>query len=238
MILDILLVLLLILVLFIGYKVGFLTRFLKMASTVLGLVFAVLFCGEFAKFLAYVGVQAPIQEKIYQNIITDDAFQTFQDSEHTAETLSHFFKELGLPKFIADVAGSGLSEQLQPLDIAHSVSQSIAHIVVVFLAFLILLIGGTLIVWVLKQVVKLLRKGVPLFRVVDGILGIVFSAALYFLVLYLLLFLLSLYLQLGTQDGMIEKFICGQLKMDSNQFGLAKYFYENNILGNLLKLIF
>ena len=57
-------------------------------------------------------------------------------------------------------------------------------------------------------------------------------------VVYLLFLILSLILQGAPHDSEFVRFFVEQLHLEDDKFGVAKYFYENNIITKFFELIF
>ena len=235
MIFDIILVLAFIITLFIGYKSGFLQKFVKLASGLCGLVFAVVFCGKFTSVLVSWGMQQPIKEAVLKNVIASDAFANLNGG--TPESVTQFITELGIPNFLAEIIAKALSTSLDANQLAVSISESVSYFALLVIGFLILLFGTSILFFILKFLIKLLRSS-TLIKFVDGILGIAWSALVFIVVIYVLFLIVSITLQFAPADNSVIQFITGQLKLNTDEFGLAKYMYENNILGNLFKLFF
>jgi hypothetical protein len=87
-------------------------------------------------------------------------------------------------------------------------------------------------------IIKGVRKSVGFFRVVDGIFGILFYVLIFVLIIYIAFLIISLILQGVDQNGEFYKFMMEQLHLEDDKFGIAKYLYENNLIGNFFGLLF
>lgn len=237
MILDIILCVLCLVVLIIGYKVGFLKRFIKIANVLGGGIIALLLASPFANLLGSMGLQKSISSNILSNIESTDAYLVFTNAADKEAAVSKFIESLGFPNFLADIIAGGVSNSIDAAEVATSIADSITKVILLVISFILLLILATLLMWILKLIINLLRTNFVI-RLADGILGVAFSFILFIVGTYLVLLLLSVGLQIPAIDNAIGGFIRDQLHLGTNEFGITKYLYENNIIGNILKLFF
>lgn len=226
-IIDIILVIFFILALILGAKKGFLERFRKLATGIIGLIIAILFCRQFADYLISNNVfKESIYNNVYNNIITSEAFQNGSDA-------SSVLSSLGFPKIIAEYLASGFSG----VDIASGLADQVYSLFMAIISFVILLVGCWVVSFLLKLLIKFLRNNVVI-RIVDGVLGVVLYAFLAICIVYIVFFLLSLFIQIPGLEG-FRDFVTVDMQLNNpDEFRLSKYFYENNILINFFKLFF
>lgn len=239
MILDICLILLALIVLFVGYRVGFLVTFVKIASVASGLVIAILFTKPVTNLATSWGLDDGISNTVYQNITASDAYQSYLTNGEGVDGISALLTELGLPSFLAKMVANNLPEETTNLEqYAIAISDTISYLAFAVIVFFCLLIFSSILFALLKLLIKALRKSVGIIRVVDGILGIILYAFLFLIVIYVLLLILSFVMQsLPASNGFVS-FMNQELKIGTNEFGLTKYLYEHNFLGNLIGLLF
>ncbi len=238
MILDLILILLFIIVAIIGYKVGFLTTLLKLTSALSGLIIAICFTKPVTNLVVNWGWDSAIEEKIYNNIVSSDAFMAYTEGGEGVEGIGKLLEELGLPSFISSFIAGGIVDSVDPLEIATSISEGVSYVFVFMIVFVLLLVFSSLAFLILKLIVKTVRKAVGFIRVLDGLAGIVFYFLIFMLLVYILFLILSLILQSASPDSGFVLFFEEQLHLEDDEFGLAKYIYKNNMIGNFLGLIF
>ncbi len=238
MILDLILIALFLIVAIIGYKVGFLTTLLKLTSALSGIIIAICFTKPVTNLAIEWGLDDSIEQTVYTNITTSDAFIAYTEGGAGVEGVNNLLQELGLPSFIANFVAGSLADAVDPLEIATSISQGVSYVFVFIIVFLLLLIFSSLAFFILKLLVKSIRKSVGVFRVLDGIVGIMFYLLIFMLIVYIAFLIISLILQSSAPDSGFVLFMEEQLHLDDEEFGLAKYIYKNNMLGNFLSLIF
>ena len=238
MILDIILIALFLIVAIIGYKVGFLTTLLKLTSALSGIIIAICFTEPVTNLAIEWELDNSIEQTIYTNITTSDAFKAYTEGGTGVEGINNLLQELGLPSFISNFVASKIVDSVDPLEIATSISQSVSYVFMFIIVFLILLIFSSLAFFILKLIVKSIRKSVGVFRVLDGIVGIAFYLLIFMLIIYIAFLVISLILQSAPADSGFVLFMEEQLHLNDEEFGIAKYIYKNNMLGNFLGLIF
>lgn len=224
---DILVVLLFIIAIILGFKKGFLQKFLKLASGIVGLVVAVIFCSRFADFLIAKGVFYPsIQQNIISNIESTSGISA-------NSTPSEILSAIGFPSVIANYIGEKFGGEL---DIP-SLAGETAHLFMVIISFLILLIGCWILTKIIKIIINIVRDSSKFVKIIDGILGVILYGFLAIVTLYILFFILSLIIQIPSLGGMRD-FLNVDMQLTTDKFRLSKYFYENNILVNFFRLFF
>ena len=238
MILDIILIALFLIVAIIGYKVGFLTTLLKLTSALSGIIIAICFTEPVTNLAIEWELDNSIEQTVYTNITTSDAFKAYTEGGAGVIGIDNLLQELGLPSFISNFVASKIVDSVDPLEIATSISQSISYVFMFIIVFLILLIFSSLAFFILKLIVKSIRKSVGVFRVLDGIVGIAFYLLIFMLIIYIAFLVISLILQSAPPDSGFVLFMEEQLHLNDEEFGIAKYIYKNNMLGNFLGLIF
>lgn len=238
LILDIILIALFLIVAIIGYKVGFLTTLLKLTSALSGIIIAICFTEPVTNLAIEWELDNSIEQTVYTNITTSDAFKAYTEGGAGVEGIDNLLQELGLPSFISNFVASKIVDSVDPLEIASSISQSISYVFMFIIVFLILLIFSSLAFFILKLIVKSVRKSVGVLRVLDGIVGIMFYLVIFMLIIYIVFLVISLILQSAPADSGFVLFMEEQLHLNDEEFGIAKYIYKNNMLGNFLGLIF
>ena len=238
MILDIILILLIIIVGVIGYKIGFLPTLIKLTSALSGLIIAICFTQPITDFVVECGWDNAIEERVYTNITSSEAFTSYIEGGEGVEGINGLLQELGMPPFVSSFVAGGIADVVDPIQIAQDISSGISYVFVFVIVFVFLLIFSSLIFWILKLIIKSVRKNVVAIRVIDGILGIVFYILIFMIILYIALLVISLVLQTASSDSEFVQFFTEQLHLNDDEFGIVKYLYENNIIGNFFGLLF
>ncbi len=207
----------------IGFKFGFLTKFIKVANALCGFVFSLLFCSKLSNAFVY---------KIWGDEMAVSFAQKFKNKAPGIETTSDLLKELGLPSFIANNVDVGLSVDQAYLRLG----ETFAKFLCVLISFCILFFGITVLCFLLKLLVKGIRKAKAI-RIVDGILGIVFYEILFYLFICIVMVILSFIMQSNGLEG-FRNFIINDFGLEHDSFRLSKELYQNNLIGNFFRIFF
>lgn len=237
-IIDAVVILIFILGLFIGFKLGFFKVILKLGSIVSGLLFSICLAKPMSKFLGLF-----MYDFFYNKCDTKiRASQTFQDLtgvENAKEALTDVLSDAGIPSFMAKFISNRITiEQVEDLQntIASKISNCFANFILCVIAFLLLLIGTSIILFILRKFIDKLRekKG---FRIFDGILGVVFSVVVVSCIVTLVFFIFTFVAEKPSSSFYI--FLNKDLRLESGKgLGVGRWFYNNNMLRFFFDLIF
>ena len=145
---------------------------------------------------------------------------------------------LNVPKFFADIICNGIengSAELPAIEAAGRISEYLSSIVMTIIAFFILLIGTFLIVLILKLVADALRTN-KLIKFVDGVLGMIFYLAVYAVIICVLFYALSIFIDQEWFTPAREWLNVDMMLEDDSKFRISKAIYESNILKRILDL--
>lgn len=231
-IVDIVLVIVLIISLIIGYKKGFLHKAISLIGVLVGLIVAFVFCQQLAGWLENQGViYDAVRDNIYNTITQSDAYlESNGDMKLLLENC------LGVPSlfsgWFAQLISSGDSLEAMSLNVA----MFFAHIVTVVASFFILFVGVFILAIVLKVISAILR-GNAIIKFIDGVLGIVLYGCLMLIFIY---FVFAIIRILSNYEffAPVMDFLNVDMMLDQeDKFRLSKYFYEHNIIYELIHLI-
>lgn len=234
---DIGIIVIFLIMLFIGWHFGFFNKLLKIANWFCGLIFSFIFCTKFADFLALF-MKKPIYNYFYNKASSNTVFDSITTEEEAQAAVSGVLNDCGLPKFLAKFFSkkitiddmSSFKEQ-----ICSGIGNSISRAILIIISFIVLFIGTTIIFFILKKLVDAFRENKK-FRVLDGILGVLFYAVLSFC---LVTILMAICYALGSNTSSIYTFFNKDMRLESSSgVGIARYFYNKNLVVNLIKLIF
>ena len=210
----------------VGFKKGFLTKFLKIADVVCGFFLSVALASKFSANITYRIFGDNLKDQYQTKILSSNAYQ----SVDSTLTSTDFLENLGVPRFIAKM----ISPELTIEECVSPLASLLAKMVCVIISFFILWIGLWLLIKLLKYLVKKLRENKTI-KTVDGILGIVFYCFLFYMCLS---FVMVIILAIMQGDNAINAWIVKDFSLDNDKFRISKWFYENNIIGNFLRMFF
>lgn len=238
MILDIIIIVLALGVVYLGYKIGFLTAVLKLTSSISGILMALFFGKPLTKLFISWGWGDWIRERAFNNIVSSDAYFAYTEGGEGAKGVSYLLQQLGLPSFISNFIAPGIVESVNPTEVANGIADGVSYVFIFIITFLGLLIFSSLIFFILKLCIKGIRKALKFIRIIDGILGVGFFLLMLMLLIYITFMIISLVLPSISQDSGFVSFMNQQLHLNDEKFGIAKYLYKNNIIGNFFGLLF
>ena len=165
---DVIIILLGILMIIIGYKKGFMNKALSIVGAIVLFAFAIFYSSQLAGLfkssgIIYNGLYSSMLAKIEPNL--NDSF---------AVTLE---KGFGIPSFLATILAFFMGNPQRGLS-AEASAEIVATKTVVLISFLILFIGGLIVLIILKAITKSLREQ-KVVKVIDGIFGIFLYLTIY-----------------------------------------------------------
>ena len=239
MILDIILVALALLVLFVGFKVGFFRSFLKLASVFAGLILAIALVSPTTKLVLDLGAGDQMTASFQTKITESQIYQEYYDAGGGEEGAAGVLNSIGIPKLFANmlakVVVNGNEDSSNMDEFALNIAKGLTKIIMSIIVFLSLMVLSSLVILILKHTFTTIRDGVFLIRLIDGILGMAFFAVIFLIILYVFLLIVSK--NITATNGFMN-WMNEQLHLGDDKFGIAKYFYNNNIVGNIFGIIF
>lgn len=225
-VIDIVLVVLFIVFIFVGWKKGFVEKFLSLANALCGFLFSIIFCRDFAGFLIKHNIfYGGIYDKVYSNVSKADVLQ---DGNATA---SQVLEAIGFPKNLSDFIADKMA--INTTEIAQGISENVSKCLMVVIAFLLMFFGTTIICFLLKTLFKAFKEGSVILKITDGILGIVFYFIIFFVIVDVALFGVSILMQTSSLES-VRNFLDVDMQLSTDSFRLSKYLYNNNALANII----
>lgn len=227
MILDIIILFFLLVSLLVGFKVGFLKYVLKIASILSGFIISLLLTSPCTALI----MKTPIGTNTVNSVMSNITSAGLDVTSPTA--LKEILEAAGIPSFLTGIVSTMLGNP-SPEDMVVSISNTLAQFFVSIIVFFVLLFGATIIIFLLKKFVDSLRRNI-VFKVIDGILGTLFSLMIYVVCLFLVTAIIIGLSNINIIQGTVGTFITEQ---SQNSIGLFRYIYEDNIIVNLWNIIF
>ena len=119
---------------------------------------------------------------------------------------------------------------------AEASAEIVATKTVVLISFLILFIGGLIVLIILKAITKSLREQ-KVVKVIDGIFGIFLYLTIYAAVILLVFFVLDIVYK-NTTGGFHDWLAVDLALNDPSKFRIGKYFFQNNFFVQIKEAIF
>lgn len=235
---DVLIIVLGILFILIGYKRGFMHSALSLFGFIMITLFSLFFAAQLAGLLKSWGL-------IYPSIY-DELYNKFADATHTLSETKASYSYVdtigishGIPRFFgfiinflvgspkdSAVIGGGFKE------VASAYADITSLKLLNICSFFILEILLSIFLFIAKAIVNSARSNKPV-RVIDGILGILFHVTIYALVVLLAFFIIRLIYD-NNAGSDFAKFIDTDLKLQTKDFRIGKYFFQNNFFSDII----
>ena len=219
-----------------GCKKGFFVSVLESIKTIGVIILAIVFCETLAVYLLDGPVGAYFIET-FEGVLSglNSGFDTIVTQENKDLLMSDYWK-------FVPISGS-FDESCQALvniyidaevgkSLGYYVAKSLAHYVTISVAFLGILIGGSIIISLIIFLLKKLSKKQSAFsRFLGGLIGIIRGFIFVSILCYAIGIVYSM-----MPDTSVGAFITSSLE---NEVGIFRWFYENNlitfIINNVLK---
>lgn len=227
-IIDIVLIVLFVVFIVVGLKKGFVEKFLSLANSLCGFLFSIVFCRDFASFMVKHNIfYNSIYNKVYSNVSSSEALKNGD------ATALEVLKAIGFPENISKFIAERVN--IDGTSVAVGISENVSKCLMVVIAFFVLFFGTTLICFILKIVFKALKDGSTVLKVLDGTLGVIFYGLVFFVIVDILLFGVSLLMQTSSFSA-VRNFIDIDMQLSTSSFRLSKYLYNHNPLANIIGL--
>ncbi|MDE5566690.1 MAG: CvpA family protein [Anaeroplasmataceae bacterium] len=229
-IIDIIVVVSFVLVAILGYRKGFIKKALGMVGLLVGLIVAFTFCNAFAGWLEKTGF---IYDGIYNSIL-ENATNAILEAGGGSTSVEDALINMGVWKFFAHLFAKNIPAD-STIVLAENISAYFAHILTVIISFFILFIGVFILSIILKIIANILREN-KTFRIIDGILGIVFYGSLFLILLFTVFTILRFFAPLEFFESSQEFLNVDMMLTDPSKFRISKFFYEHNPIFSILDI--
>ncbi len=235
-IVDIVIILGAVIMLILGFKKGFITKILSIASIILILIFSFFFASTLTGYLKEWNIIYPnILDGITNNINNNLRGKEITESMSTVDAVAIL---LNTPKWIAQLVVNmmGSSVPAEVSGIVNAVAETITKWCCNVISFFIIAFGIILVIGIAKMIASIFRQS-KVFKVVDGIFGILLYEVIYIAILSVL-FLIVYFLYYKANIPGFNEFIKVDFQMETDSFRLSKWFLENNVLRTLFSMVF
>jgi len=235
--LDIALILLALLVIFIGYKTGILLSLVKIASNLFGFLAAVFLAQPLANVLRDLNIGLRIRDRV-ENYLISKSPEISEALIGESGTITEHIESLGFPRFLANFLirrVEALGPEAIEASLLRNISPILTNFLLIVIAFLLIFLGSKIIFFFLKIIVIYFRE-VPLIRITDGIAGALFFSGISVFILFIALFILDLLLANNILPANVHHFFIIELQLESEQFRITKFFFENNFVGAIIRI--
>ena len=224
-ILDIVIIALALVMAVVGFKKGFMKKLLSHIGILVIIAVSFFYASAFADMLISHDVIAPaINESVLNKL---NGLQGIDPSMGIDKILTD---GVGLPGFIANMITNGIGNPTAG-EAFNQIATYITGLCMTGISFLILLVGLLLILGLLKLIVNALRSS-KIIRFLDGLLGIVYHVVVYAILIMVAFWIVSMVMD-QAWFAPAKEWLTVDMRLNTDEFSLAKLLYENNILKNI-----
>ena len=232
-IIDIVLIALVVLVAAIGLKKGIVEQLTGGITFIASIVLTFFVYKYVANYVLTSDLLYTISQKFYDLVAANATEEQIKVSVEVAQTegVKEVLSAMKIPGFIHNMFLKALEDTISSnptMTVGDYVANAFATKAIIVGAFIATFIVALIIVGIL---VKLMRKlaDLPGIKVLDRILGMLFKVLKLAVLVFVLLYLVTLLYNIPTLGDTIKDFMTAQLKLDDDsQMGVAKWVYLNN----------
>lgn len=232
----------------IGIIKGFLSLALGLAKGAIAALLAALLCNPIGGLLAKTGIGGGVSNGVNSFLVEkseifDMSLGTEEEKDaFIKEGLSQALTEANIPGVVHEPITNVLKDKInipvgETRTVGRVIGDSVGLYVCVIIAFVLLVIIFSILLWLLQKLIKNVNK-VPVFGPTNRILGGVFGLLLALLIIGVVCYVLAIIISL---PGEFPQKIAETLKLAEGQeseWSFAKLCYKYNIISWLIKLIF
>ena len=211
-----------------GYARGFINILLGILKSLSSFVISFFLAKPFGNLLYNVGLGNVISRELEKNIFSGkEIFDIVINSENKELVIKKALETVSIPEFLHDIIyriGDNLIGEIE--------TQTVGQLCCIIIGFVVLMLCSGIIFFLLRKVLKQIKK-VRFIRRVDRILGLVVNACFALLLISLVFFGIA---AITTVIPSFNETITELLNLNSNEFSIAKWLYENNLIIKLFEL--
>ncbi len=244
---SIVFLILMIIFVIIGIFKGFLSLALGLAKGLIATLLASLLCNPVGGLLAKTGIGTGITGSINNFLVEkSDYFEMtisteVEKQEFLDKGVGDALNKAGFPDIIKEPVANIISEKVNiPLNekpIGIVIGEAIARYVCVIIAFIVLILVFSIVLWIVQRLFKNANK-IPVFGTVNRVLGGIFGLGLALFIIGIVCYVVAIIISL---PGEFPQSIAQTFKLaegQENEWSIAKFCYKYNIIGWIIKLIF
>lgn len=228
-IIDIIILLLFLLFMIFGFFRGFIKQVFSSMAWLIAIIGATFLCSTVAGMLSSSSIGGTLNTTIYDWIASKGEIFTTNIPTITEEYMGEMLTQIGVPSILH-------SFLIGLIDVSNFADTSIAEFISPQITNLLLTIGAYIIIYlVIFIIVKIIAKlfgnivrGSAL-GMVDGVLGAIWGAVKVCIFVSIIMLGLSLVVTMPFGDS-VNEWITTDMRLNSEEFGIAKFFYENNLI--------
>lgn len=236
-IISIIIVVSIIIAMIVGATRGFLKQIISFGKVFLVLALAILLCKPLGELIYKTGLGNVITNSIEGSLLKKtDMMSTLVTLENSDTILSQGLKELSVPGFFTPIV-SWIIRPFVPASggetIGYYISFATSSIIMYSIAFIVIILIGSIVVSILKKLAKVIHKA-PVIGAFDKFFGVVLSAFVCYIIIDAILYGSSFILLNSNLE--VSKWLSQTLYLDNDSvLTLSKFIYQNSIVRMLVQ---
>ena len=219
-----------------GYARGFINILLGILKSLSSFVISFFLAKPFGNLLFNIGLGNVISRELESNIFSGkEIFDIVINSENKEVVIKKALETIDIPEFLHGIIykiGDNLIGEVESQTVGQFISSSASNLCCMIIGFIVLMLCSGIVFFLLRKILKQIKR-VRFIRRVDRVLGLVVNSSFALLLISLVLFGIAAITTVipSFNDSIIELF-----NLNSNEFTIAKWLYENNLIIKLFEL--
>lgn len=219
-----------------GLAKGFIKTILIFSKGIISFIVASVFCSSLGSLLMLL----PFVNSWNTSFATslENKSIIFSQTVYADDTdlISSALNELNIPSFLSNILAKKIEIPSTGAVLSTCISSQLIHMIMVLIAFIILLIGTRLILFILRKIISKIVESVSPLKFLNRTLGGILGCIMGLVIIWVTCYVFSILITIPALES-FSNYLTSQMKLDSNTFTISKFFYEHNLLlyffGNL-----
>lgn len=217
-----------------GFRKGFIVNLLQSIKTIGVFILAIVFCKQIGAYLLETGIGVSIIEKFDSVLLgLNEAFGTTVTVDNQQLLVENVWEYVPLPSSLHESCKNLVAvyiEEEMGLTIGYYISKALANYVTISIAFVLILLIGSIVFSIIIRIFKsLTKKQGFISRLLGGLVGIVRGL----IIVSVFCYIISIVYSFGPSTS-IGLFIENSL---NHEVGIFRFFYEHNLVSYIINLV-
>ncbi|MFA6843203.1 MAG: CvpA family protein [Bacilli bacterium] len=239
---DIIILILLLLFLIVGIKRGFIKQISGFICLVAAIILTVIFFKQAAEYFQTTNMYSNLFNKIATWISSKGTIFSMSISDVTDADMKSALSSMNIPGFLQGIFTSKFASVQANASFADiTLTEYFTPIICVMIAYVIsfiaLFVGSFIILRLIFMIFRKAIKSIEFFNSVDKFFGAVWSLVLCTTIISVVMLVITLLTGAGSLGNSIEAWAISDMRLDQDGFGIAKLFYQHNLILRLISSI-
>lgn len=228
-IIDTVILLLFLVVIIFGFFRGFIKQVLASLAWLIAIIAAVCLCSVVAEAVMEMKIGLSLNDSIYEFIASKGESFTAVIPSMNDEELSTALTQIGIPNILHSFIVKNIDlSTFSETSIASFISPKISLVLLTIISFIVIYLFVFIIIKVIAKLFGNIVRGSAL-GFVDGVLGAIWGSVKICILISVLMLALSFVVTMPFGES-INEWIITDMRLNEEGFGIAKFFYENNLI--------